>query len=945
MNAQSFSAIDNISQPVPSVDSLLNEVAEALARLPETGPRPALIVDSPLAGQTLRKAFALRGWPGREQGAPLPWLGSLEEALVGFKRAAEGLDGVSPMRPRECRVVQLAQQLLDFRGIAESLGGSSKAALEVAGHWVDIFEGWEWLGETAAKALQPGLMREDMATLHVLHQANRIPSDPPEWVRQIHAHHPEWVRQQRGRQTVGFGDAVWFCSGKTPSPMEIAKAKAIWGVNDSSIRIWVFQSEPLPTSEQAPRLAAPQRPSSETLESIPSRHLIQSRSLEETALACTQQLLAWRDSGLTTIGLVALDRRALRRVRALLERAGESLIDSHGWALDTTVVATAVMGLNDLLMGRATTQSVLEWMHCPFVKEALQNRCDFGPAERERADRAIRAFGRVVSIDLHSLVDQQLLPHQQWVTNEVTQRGRGTTGSSRKSLGEWLLQLLRAIENLGLEEVLALDTAGQSILAMLQEFAAKAQADASPISAALWQSMLARELSRARYAETSSESAIRVMSMASILWCPPQAVMILGADHQQLPERPATQFFEPAHLAEMGLQNPPERLEAEAFAQFASVWFQPVPMTLISQSETPENSAEFSNWVRLLSMHSNSPVLQSEASTHLTNQSLNLALEPQAHRDPAPRWHQSLPPKLSVSASQALFNCEYQFFARSLLALGGPDDLLDDSPPTDLGSLIHLVLSEVTASSRTESEWVEWLNRAIDARLGAPFFNNHSPESLRADLPEASLQKLKTEARAMVPHLARWLSQRPAMLGLKTEEPVRRQILTTPPCELMGRIDRWEIHSQDLGDAKGSGQVHRLIDFKTSDPSALKARVKPGDRDVQLALYAWLIGPNHVAEDAAYVSLRHDGVHELSLAAVTGQPLPDLVSATLDRLETQLQSIADGRPISRTGLLNDPKVCEFCNYRGVCRRDDEPAPQTPESISRQDSQPLPRSAS
>jgi ATP-dependent helicase/nuclease subunit B len=835
------------------------------------------------------------------------------------------------MRPRECRVVQLAQQLLDFRGIAESLGGSSKAALEVAGHWVDVFEGWEWLGATAAENLLPGIVRDDMATLQVLHQANRIPSDPPEWVRRIHAHHSEWVRDQRSRQAVGFEDAVWFCSGKTPSPMDIAKAKAIWGIHDSSIRIWVFEPELLPTSGRTQRPIAVQSSSSESFELIPPRHLVESRSLEETALACTQQLLAWRSEGLTAIGLVALDRRALRRVRALLERAGESLSDGHGWALDTTVVATAVMGLNDLLLGRATTQSFLEWMHCPFVKEALQNHCEFGPAERERADRAIRAFGRVVSIDLHALVDQQLLPRQ-WVPKEATQFGKGTSGSSRKTLNEWLSQLLRAIENLGLEEVLALDRAGQSILAMLQEFSAKAQADSSLISATLWQSMLARELSRARYAETLSESAIRVMSLASILWCPPQAVMILGADHDQLPERPTTQFFEPAHLAEMGLQNPPERLEAEAFAQFASVWSQPVPMTLMAQSETPENSAEFSNWVRLLSMHSNPPVVHSHASAHLASPLLHLSSEPQARGDPAPSWCQPLPSKLSVSAAQALFNCEYQFFARSLLALGGPDDLLDDSPPTDLGSLIHLVLSEVTASLSTESEWVEWLNRAIDARLGGPFFAGHSREALRADLPEASRQKLKTEARAIVPSLARWLSQRPAMLGLKTEEPVRRQILTTPPCELTGRIDRWEIHAKDLDDAKGLGQTHRLIDFKTSDPSALKARVKPGDRDIQLALYAWLIGPNHVAEDAAYVSLRHDGVHELSLAAVTGQPLSDLVGATLNRLETQLQSIADGRPISRTGLLNDPKVCEFCSYRGVCRRDDEPAPATQQPI-------------
>ena len=98
-----------------------------------------------------------------------------------------------------------------------------------------------------------------------------------------------------------------------------------------------------------------------------NRRLIAAQSIEESAWAAAQTILAWRAQGLDDIGVVALDRKAVRRLRALMERAGEALSDRSGWALDTTVAATAVVGLNDLLTRHAITQIVLEWIHSSFV--------------------------------------------------------------------------------------------------------------------------------------------------------------------------------------------------------------------------------------------------------------------------------------------------------------------------------------------------------------------------------------------------------------------------------------------------------------------------------------------------------------------------------------------------------------------------------------------------
>ena len=883
---------------------LAQGVARGLSELPEEGASVALILDSPLAAQALKEALSKTGWPGRQRGAPMPWCGSLDEAFERFQTMAVSHRGLPPPRPTELRVLQLAQQLLDFRGISESLGGSSKAALELAGQWVEIFQAWEWIAASESRAAQelPGLAAgQDISILRDLQRANQTDADPAAWAMRTHRELREWIEEQRSRHALGFEKSVWFCSGKTPSPPQLAQAKALWGVTDQEIQIWTIAPESSLATD---------------------RRLISSRSLEETALVCAQQLLEWRSTGLSSVGIVALDRRALRRVRAVLERAGESISDGYGWALDTTVVATAVMGLNDLLMGRTNTQGVLEWIHCPFVKTALEVHCSFGARERERADQAIRAFGRVVPIDLKSLVEQHLLPSEIMPQYPALPSARSTPPSNpaRRTLGDWLEQLLDALDNLGLEEVLVCDAAGRSIMAMLQEFAAKAKADESLISAALWQSMLARELSRARYAEPSSDSVIRVMSLASILWRPPQAVMVLGADHSQLPERISPQFFEPVQLAEMGLQNPPEQLEAEAFAQFASVWSQPIPMTLIAQSETPDHPAEFSNWVRLLSLDGSGRVQQSEASSILMAQPLCVELDPQAGRSAKTSWTAALPAQISVSAAQSLVHCGYQFFARSLLALQSPDDLRDDSPPTDLGSLIHLVLSKATDMQRDEGEWTRWLLQTIDQCLSTAFFAGHRKAALSAPMPESIRQRLKVEAQAMVPHLARWLSLRPITSQVKTEQPVSRTLRLESPCQLVGRIDRWEIQPKESS-AEGR---HVLIDFKTSEPVGLKARVKPGNRDIQLALYAWLIGDEQTVQEAAYVSVRHDGIYDLGLAAVTGQPLDDLVVDTITRLEEDLQAIAEGKAIERSGLLADATICDQCSFRGVCRRDDDP---------------------
>ena len=937
---------------VLSAQALPAAVAAAMADMPQLSAAPALIVDTPAAAQQIKLALAQAGWPGRLAGTPLPWCGTLGQAfdqLVALARQAPESDG-GP-RSEMLRRSQLAQALLDHVGISRSLGGSAKAALGLARQWVDIFEGWEWLAAAEDALPEQAAPSDadfaDMGLLRALQAQSQAPNDPVAWVRGLKRSpvaaylaasapsHPFLAAQQ-----------VWFCMSQTPSPCQLAMAQTLWNIAPQAIRVW---SVATPAA-----LSPPQQ----------TRTLIEASTTEECAWAAVQSILDWRANGVEDIAVVALDRKAVRRMRALLERAGEPFDDQSGWALDTTMVATAVAALNELLSGRATTQALLEWIHSPFVQQALLKQPGFDAGWQQELDQALRAFGRVAPITLAQIAASVPRGSPQagfWKTLASFAKPSGP-----HPIHAWSDQLMQALTHCGLEDVFAQDTAGLAVLATLQRLHAASGVgsrddSANRVSAALWRALLAETMASARFAETASGAAVRVCSLNTLAWQQPGAALIVGADAARLPERAAAQFFEPEKFAEMGLQNSPEQIQAEAFAEFASIWSAPLPITFLATSEKPDSSVEFSPWLERLTLTPSPLVTRVKAADVISVYALQRGPQGQAavklHRaiteyvavtesgtaiahdavnahSVTTWWPYALPPQISVSDAQSLVACPYQFFAQRLLGLQPLEKLLDEAAPSDLGSLIHLVLAKA-AEVRQDSapQWATWLEQEIDRVLSVAFFERKKAAVLALAIPRALQSRLKADAMAVVPHLSEWLSRRGVIAHqhqdhaedqsrpqqnsvtaqVLAEQPVKRD-LPRVGVRLSGRIDRWEDPGADA----------LLIDFKTSDPAALKSRVRSIDQDVQLPLYAWLIGPEKTARDALYVAIRHDRVSEISVTTETEQPLHDLAQALAERLSADLLAIRQGGPLLRRAMETDPSRCDICRVRGICRRDDTP---------------------
>ena len=875
---------------------------------PNQGPAtPAIIlVETPFAIEGIKKALATSGWPGRDQGLPLPRCVGLDQALseIVDQALALGLARVSP-RPLALRRVQLAQGLLDHPGLSATLGGSAKAALDLAAQWVDIFQGWEWLAHGGAgfkaQAADSGFAA-DVATLAALQDQNRQTNDSADWAA---SHAP---------LLPGFGQTeVIFCLGRTPTPLELAMAKTLWGASDDQLHVVddsmfsllshaVQADTSIPTAITAITPAAP-------------RHCISAHSVEEVAWSAAQIIMDWRAQGLNDIGVVPLDRKAVRRLRALLDRAGEPFTDRTGWSLDTSVAAGAVIGLSELLTHRANTQSLLEWIHSPFVAKAFRQQFGFDAQERQALDAALRGFGRVAPVQLTMLFEQNLLPSGLSALVQLA-------SDQRRSIHAWATCLEQALEQCGLAALLAEDIAGQAIIAALQILRAQSSADSSQVSVLLWQAVLTELFNQSRFSEPPGNSAVRVCSLNSLAWRPPQAVVMVGADAGRLPARPTPRFFEPHRLAEMGLQLSPEITEAEALAQFASVWAAPFPMALIAASDKPDGEVEFSGWIELLSLKPHHFIQTQSATTFLKKRAINISSYSAAPSLEA-IWSEPLPGSLSVSALQSLANCSFQFYLQTLCGYAPMTLLEEEAAPSDLGSLLHLVLKKATQPQTSVEEWQQWLSLEIDRVLRTAFFQKRRDQIMPLPIPVALAVSLRTQAQAVVPELAQWLFNRhrsdaqPKLQLVMTEQPVSRPIEPLG-ITIKGRIDRIELTKNGV----------RLIDFKTTEAGELKRRVKTVGDDIQLSVYAWLMEKEEsllqgqMLTSAAYVSVRREAIHEITVAAETVESLRAHTQATLELLIQKLRSIEQGEPIRAEGIEKDKKICERCRVRGICRRDD-----------------------
>ncbi len=635
---------------------------------------------------------------------------------------------------------------------------------------------------------------------------------------------------------------------------------------------------------------------------------------EDEAWAAAAQVLDHLGRGERPVALVALDRVLVRRVRALLERAGVRIADETGWKMSTTRAGASVMSLLQAARPTASADAYLDWLKSlpPTATPEAGSLAALEAACRRR---------RVARRD--AIVVDALPAGAARLHAEATATLDAIAATSRRHLPAWLDAVHDALDRWGVLAQLRDDDAGRQALAALGLDPPLAPARRASIGDGVepltlaeftrWaDDVLERVAYRPPIAAAADEDAgdagttlpdVVVTPLARTILRPFAAVVMPGADHRSLGAMPVDDSLLPrGAAAALSLPTSADRRDNEllAFAQVLRL-----PRVTISRRRgdagDPVAASPFVERLRsaLAEVRMPDGAPRDLRAWRDPRGERRFAAEPVRPTAPAVPAH-ALPVRLSASAFEALRACPYRFFAERVLHLSEPDELDDEVEKRDYGTWLHDVLAVFHRERGEPRPAAE-----DEARL------REIGESVRAEMGIDAAAFLPYDASfaGFVPRYVEWLHdrERAGWRWLSGESEARRAPPELEGLELHGYIDRI-----DRREGK-DGPVLELIDYKTGSVEKLKETLREPLEDTQLAFYAALVGDEEPVT-ASYLAIdRTRGLIQIAHHRVA------------DDARTLVAGIADEMRQLRSGAglraLGEGSACDYCAARGLCRRD------------------------
>ncbi|MBX3604685.1 MAG: PD-(D/E)XK nuclease family protein [Piscinibacter sp.] len=609
---------------------------------------------------------------------------------------------------------------------------------------------------------------------------------------------------------------------------------------------------------------------------------------EDEAQCAAAEVLANLAAGRRQVALVGQDRLLVRRVRALLERAGVQPQDETGWTLSTTRAAAQLMLLLRAAAPRARTDDLFDW---------LKTLPSGGTDAVERLEQACRRLGLARVDQLDGLPPGSPEAEAWSVWRSTLDRLR----DQRRPLAVWLRLLGDALEACGAGAALRADEAGRAVLQAvrlddraLDQPLWRETAERSVMDLAELTAWVDEAVEEASFQPASGNASVVVTPMARLALRPFEAVVWPGADDRHLGAPPAPHpLLGEALLRALGLPDAGQRRlrERQLFAQAMRLPGLTFLRRRVDEDE-PLGDSPLVQRIRLELAEAGRPLAPWVDPRRVVE------LRPTPVARPAPALLAALPARLSASAADALRDCPYRFFVRHLLRLREDEELDDEVEKRDYGTWLHAILY------RFHAERVPGDAEAETARLLALAEDEREAQGLSQE----SALPFAASLASLAPRYVAWLHARDAdgWVWRAGEQERRRPLPALPQVELQGVIDRV--------DRGADGRVE-LIDYKTGSVDGLRRKLRRPLEDTQLAFYAALVDEGEPAPlQAAYLPL--DG--SKALLPLPHPQVRDSAAALLAGLGGEMLRIRDGAPLP---ALGEGSTCDFCEARGLCRRD------------------------
>lgn len=636
-------------------------------------------------------------------------------------------------------------------------------------------------------------------------------------------------------------------------------------------------------------------------------------SLEDEAEQAAQTIVDWLAAGKQRIAVIAQDRVASRRLRALLERAGVHVADETGWKLSTTRAAAALAAWFEVLASRADALALLDFLKSPFLplpSDFVEDKSDVVM----EIELALRRCNVVGGWEAALSVLKADSPARIWLATvaRLAHSFSGSAAAGRRSLKEWANLSVSTLAQLGMQVHLQADVAGAQLVQMLQALSVDCHALDLHFNFTEWRAFLLLQMENTPFILAHNDKRVMMLPLNGARLRQFDAVYVIGGDARHLPSRPQeTLFFSNAVRRECGLVTQEERHEQQ-LRDFAELLLCNPEVIVSWQSQTDGEFNALSPWLEQVNLQlarqDRALALRRHRATVALAQ-LQVELVTQAR----PRAAALTPEALSASGFNSLMACPYQFFAGRMLKLFAMDEFSDRPEKRDYGDWLHAILKTyhdhlVAEKISLQADRVAVLQAISDAWFGRILKQN------------AAALGYSVRWRKVIPAYVEWANQREAdgwqfVFGEVWGE--RRLAWESGSVLLRGRLDRLDERSLENGDTERA-----VLDYKTRTKSALRARLKSAE-DHQLPFYG-LLQPKvviaeeeqllDVADSALYVALELEREKTGDCAA---EHYPRWKQELEQVITHSMQAIADDAELPAQGV---EKVCAYCDMRGLCRK-------------------------
>ena len=614
---------------------------------------------------------------------------------------------------------------------------------------------------------------------------------------------------------------------------------------------------------------------------------------EAEAFAAASAVAEAVSAGRSPVALIAEDRAGVRRIRALLERLGLRIADESGWSLSTTRAGARLMALLRAAQPQASADAWLDWLK----SEQLPGPEAAGAIVLDWLEQRWRRIGVNAPANDKTNADERAA--LAWWATQKTRLDRLAQASKRPLFG-WLQALREHLLSAPDAERWRQDPAGRAVWQALPLESASAgnAVDGWAMSLDDLIDWVDATLSDSEFRPADPDPQVLITPMARAMLRPFGQIVFPGADERHLgPPAPGPALLSDTTLRALGLADAQARGQrgAQCFVQLLR---QPGLLLLRRKAEGDELIGP-SAWATRLRLAHRRRGLAEPAELPAPQAQVERRATPA--RPPLAQVGGRLPTAVSASAIEALRSCPYRFFARSVLRLTQAEELEADSSKRDYGSLLHAVLQRFH-DQRDAAQPVAQQTQALVALGHAALLDQ--------GLDEAKLLPFLAGLPTFAERYLNWLLQRDAEGWVYAGGELDRSLTLDDPegLVLRGRIDRLD---------HGHHGAQQLLDYKTGGVASLKAKVKQPLEDTQLAFYAaQLLGAGADADrlSAAYVALDERD----AIVNVEHPNVADSAQTLLAGLAADWSRLSAGEPIR---ALGEGKACDFCEARGLCRRD------------------------